>query len=185
MTTNKIIIGFTGLLASGKGTATKYMEERYRAGQYRFSSILRDICRRVHLEQTRDNLIKMSECLRASFGENLLAKSIAKDAENDDNPIVVVDGIRRLADIVYLEKSPYFILVEIFADPEIRYKRLILREENPDDKTKTYEQFLADHERSTEKSILEVIPLAKERINNNGSIKDLHRQIDELIKKYS
>jgi len=28
---SKIIIGFTGLLSSGKGTATKYLEEKYKA----------------------------------------------------------------------------------------------------------------------------------------------------------
>ena len=185
MTTNKIIIGFTGLLASGKGTAAKYLGERYRASTYRFSSILRDICRRAHLAQTRDNFVKMSECLRDTFGEDLLSKAIAKDAETDDNPIVVVDGIRRIADIEHLQKLPNFVLTEISADPKIRFERLVKRGENADDNTKTFAQFLADHERSTEISILDVIPLANERINNDGSIEELHRQLDELINKFT
>jgi hypothetical protein len=62
---------------------------------------------------------------------------------------------------------------------------LIQRGENADDATKTYEQFLADHERSTEKSILEVVPLAKERIDNNGDQEDLHKQLDALVEKYT
>jgi len=185
MTASKAIFGFTGLLASGKGTAAKYLEERYRASQYRFSSVLRDILRRLHLEQTRDHLVKTSECVRATFGDDILARAIAKDAEIDDNLLVVVDGVRRLADITYLKKLPNFILVEISAEPKTRYERLILRGENPDDRGKTYEQFLADHERSTEKSILEVLPLAKEKIDNNGALVEFHKKLDALVKKYA
>jgi hypothetical protein len=61
---------------------------------------------------------------------------------------------------------------------------LITRGENADDNTKTYEQFLTDHQRSTELSILDVIPQAKERIDNNGTIEGLYGQLDELVKKY-
>lgn len=184
MIQKKIIFGFSGLLSSGKGTAAKYLEEKYRASTYRFSTMLRDILNRIYVEQTRDNLIKLSEILRSAFGEDTLAKTIAKDAENDSNPIIVVEGIRRLADISYLQKLPNFILVEIFANPQIRYERLVKRGENADDNTKTYEQFLADHQRSTELSILDVIKEAKEKLNNNGDLESMQQQIDALIKKY-
>lgn len=180
----KIILGFTGLLASGKGTAAKYLEEKYQASTYRFSTILRDILNRIYQEQTRDNLIKLSENLRGIFGENLLAKAIAQDVANNPNPVIIVEGIRRLADITYLQKMPNFILVEIFADPQIRYERLIKRGENIDDNTKTYEQFLADHQRSTELSIVEVIKQTSEKIDNNGNLTELQKQLDSLIKKY-
>ncbi len=180
----KVIIGLTGLLASGKGAASKYLEKKYGASTFRFSSILRDICQRAYLEKTRDNLVKLSECLRATFGEDLLAKAIAKDAESNNNQIVIVDGIRRMADIVHLKSLPNFILVAISADSKIRYERLIKRGENSDDVAKTYEQFLADHELSTEKSILEVIPYAKDHIDNSGSIEKLYEQLDQLVTKY-
>ena len=184
MPTNKKIFGLTGLLASGKGTAAKYFEEKHNAGIYRFSTALRDVCKRVHLEQTRDNLVKMSECLRATFGEDLLSKAMARDTENDMCKIVVVDGVRRMEDVAHLKLLPNFILVAISADPATRYERLIKRGENSDDIAKTYEQFLADHKRSTEVSILDVVPQATEQINNNGSLEELHQQIDALINKY-
>lgn len=180
----KIILGFTGLLSSGKGTAAKYLEEQYHASTYRFSTILRDVLNRIYVEQTRDNLIKLSENLRGLFGEDLLAKAMAQDAANDPAPLIIIEGIRRLADITYLQKMPNFILVEIFAEPQVRYERLIKRGENLDDNTKTYEQFLADHQRTTELSILEVIKQTKEKINNDGDFEHLHEQLDNLIKKY-
>ncbi len=180
----KIVFGFTGQLSCGKGTAAKYLEQKYGARTYRFSTKLRNLLEAIYIEHSRDTMIKMSEAVRSIFGEDILAKAMAKDAANDPNPIVVVEGIRRPADIEFLKELPNFILVEIFAEPETRYQRLIKRGENTDDK-KTYEQFLADHQRSTELSILEVTPQAVERIDNNGSMDDLQKQLDALIKKYA
>lgn len=180
----KPIFGFVGLLASGKGTAVQYLAERYQASTFRYSTILRDLLGRVYLEQSRDNLIKISECIRATFGEDILAKAIAGDAKRAVANLVVVDGIRRLADIEHLLRLPNFVLIEIFADAKVRYARLVERGENVDDTAKTYEQFLKDHERSTEMSILEVIPQAVERVDNNGTLQDLYRQLDNLIVKH-
>lgn len=185
MTSSKIIFGFVGQLASGKGTAAKYLAEKFKANTFRYSTILRDLLDRVYLEQSRDNLIKMSECVRDTFGESTLAKAIAADAKKAESKIVVVEGIRRLADIEYLAKLPNFILVEIFADPKIRYERLVKRRENIDDAAKTYEQFLEDHKRSTEISIQEVLPYAKEKIDNNMTLEGLYCQIDKLVEKYT
>src|SRR3989339_23898 len=182
---NKIILGFTGLLSSGKGRVEKYLETKYQADTFRYSTILRDLLNRIYLEQSRDFLIKMSECIRTTFGENPLAKAIAGDAQAATNNLVVVEGIRRMADIEYLSQLPNFVLIEIFAEPETRYERLIKRGENSDDNTKTYEQFLEDHKRSTELSILDVVKYAIEHINNNGTMENLHAQLDALVKKYA
>ncbi len=184
MKNNKVILGFTGLMAGGKGTVAKYFETKYQAGAYRFSTMLRDMLTRIHLEHSRDNLVKMSECVRGTFGEGTMARAIAKDVAADKNKIIIVEGIRRLADIEYLSKLPNFVLVEIFADATVRHARMNQRGENPDDKTKTFEQFLEDHKRSTEMTIPEVASHATERIDNNGSRENLYRELDALIKKY-
>ena len=75
-------------------------------------------------------------------------------------------------------------MVEIFAEPRTRYERLIKRGENADDNSKTYEQFLEDHKRSTEMSIPEVVARATEHVDNNGSLEELYSQLDALVKKY-
>ena len=184
MKSNKKIFGFVGLIASGKGTAAKYLAKKYQASTHRFSTSLREVLRRLYLEENRDNLITLSECLRKNFGQDLLAKIITQDALKDKKRIIVVEGIRRLDDIKYLSKLPNFILVEIVADSKIRYQRLIERGENTDDNTKTYQEFLADHKKPTEITIAKVIKLAQEKINNNGSEKDTQKQLDKLMKKY-
>jgi dephospho-CoA kinase len=185
MAQHKVILGFTGLMASGKGTAAAYYQQKYGATTYRFSTMLRDLLKRLHLEHSRDNLIKISEAIRHTFGEETMAKTLAGDVAEDPNKIIIVEGIRRMADIAYLSKLTNFVLVEIFADPKTRHYRITQRTENPDDQTKTFEQFMEDHKRSTEISIPEVIEHATEQIDNNGSKEELHQKLDKLLQKYS
>ncbi|MBU0661215.1 AAA family ATPase [Patescibacteria group bacterium] len=184
ITNKKIILGFTGMIACGKGTAAAYMEEKYGASTYRFSTMLRDVMDRFHLPHTRENLVGISEYIRNTHGEDTMAKTMAKDVEQDKTQIIIVEGIRRMADIAYLTQLPNFVLVNIEATPEHRYERIIKRGENSDDNSKTYEAFLADHERPTEITIPEVMTHAKETIHNDGSLKELYAQLDTLIQTH-
>ena len=144
---------------------------------------MRDILKRINVEMSRTNLSAVSLCLRQTFGEDLFAKVIANDAKNANSEIVVVDGVRRLADIAHLSKIEGFHLIAIEADSKIRHERLVKRGENVGESEKTYEQFMADHQTETELTIPEVMAKADLRINNDGSFEDLYRQIDELVAK--
>ncbi len=182
MKDNKIIIGSVGEMASGKGTVTSYLLEKYRATEYRFSDILRDILERVHLDVVRKNLASLSLGLRNHYGQDILAYALAQDIKNDDSQVIVVDGIRREADLKYLKEMEGFVLVYVEADLEKRYERLIGRNEKQDDKMKTFEEFKSDHELETETTIRELKDMADVVIDNNGSVEELQKQIDNLIK---
>lgn len=143
--------------------------------------MLRDIAGRLYLPEDRDHLIRISECIRHEFGENTMAKTMARDIEKSDREIICVDGARRMADFLEL---PDAILVYIEAAPRIRFDRLATRNQNTDDATKTFEQFLIDEERSTEKSIDELATHAHETVTNNGTPEELHAALDALVKKY-
>jgi len=181
--TSRIIIGLTGQIASGKGTVVEYLIKKYQAASYRFSTPLRDVLDRLHLEITRENMQNISKALRGEFGEDLLAEVIAGDVGNETNNLIVIDGIRRLSDIKYLKDLPEFKLVKVATDPKIRYERLISRTENKDDSKKTYEQFLADEQQETELTIPEVMAQAQFTLTNNSALEDLQQQIDNLIKE--
>jgi dephospho-CoA kinase len=181
----KIIFGLVGTLASGKGAVKKRLVEKYKAEDCRFSTVLRDVLKRIDVPTTRENLQNISTSLRQLFGEDLLAKAIAKDASTLNADIVVIDGIRRMSDIGHLLSLSNFILVAIDANPEIRYKRLVERNENAGDDKKTYEEFQADQNVEADKMIPEVIKVAKEKINNDGSLEELYKQIDGIVLKYS
>ena len=179
----KIILGFVGDLASGKGTICKYLNEKYSANTYRFSTMLRDVLNRMYVPQSRENLQKISTILRQNFGEDVMSKVIAEDVKNDQNNIVMAEGIRRPSDITYLKENPGFHLIYITADPKIRWERLIKRAENPGDTEKTFEQFLEDEKAEADCLIKDLGKTAKFIINNNGTFEELYQQMEEIIKK--
>ena len=179
---SKKIFVFTGLLASGKGAAAKYLAEKYNASDFRFSSILRDLLKRLYLEDSLSNMQTLSAILRSNFSQDLLSKVIAQDADAANNAIVVIDGARRLTDIEHLQKLPGFTLVAIEVDEKIRYQRLVARNENPGDADKTFEQFLQDEKAEPEAEIPFLMERASIKLDNNGTLEDLYKQLDNLVK---
>ena len=63
----KVILGFVGPIASGKGTACQYLRDQHRAPTYRFSSPLRDVLDRLYLPQSRQNMQDLSLALRHGY----------------------------------------------------------------------------------------------------------------------
>jgi dephospho-CoA kinase len=181
----KIIIGLVGEMACGKGFVSHYLEEKYHAAVFKFSSFLREILSILDMDVSRENLATISLVLRERFGEEIIGRGLAKKAKNDNNSIIVLDGIRRMEDIKPLKKLEDFILVEIVSDPMVRYKRFIERNENVGDAEKSYDKFVYDQKSiETEIYIPEIMKKAKETLTNDGNAENLYNQIDNLIKKY-
>ncbi|MFA6525042.1 MAG: AAA family ATPase [Patescibacteria group bacterium] len=178
---NKKVLGFTGLIASGKGTACKYLSEKYGAESFRFSTILRDVADRVYLPQTRENLQNISQVLRENFSQDILSKAIAEDVKKADCEIIVIDGVRRWTDIEHLKAIPGFKLVSLQVDAKTRYERLINRNENPGDSEKNWEEFQKDSDAEAEVHIQDMIEKADVIIDNNGTIEDFYKQLDKLV----
>lgn len=179
----KLIIALTGQIASGKDVTKKYLEENYGAKSIKFSQILRDVLNRLNLPIERKNMQNLSTVLRQNFGEDLLAKIIAEDAKKIDSKIVILDGVRRPADILHAKNLEGFVLVKIEATPEIRYERAKIRNENAGDDKKTFEEFLADHQTEADKEVPAIMSQATLTLDNNGSFEDLYKQIDLLVLK--
>jgi dephospho-CoA kinase len=180
----KIIIGLVSLMSAGKGTIACYLQKEYGASTFRFSTIIRAVLDILYLPHTRQNMSLLSTILRKNFSEDLFARVITENVKNDQNNIIVVEGIRRMADIKYLTGLDNFILTKVVVDAKKRYERLTKRTENPGDAKKTYKDFLADHKLETELQIPQVMETAAETINNNGNLEDLYKQVDLLIAKY-
>ncbi|MCK5416511.1 AAA family ATPase [Candidatus Parcubacteria bacterium] len=179
---NKIIIGLTGKMASGKGEIASYLQTHHNATTYQFSTILRDILDRLHKDISRSSMQNLSTTLRQNFGENILASVIAEDVKKNENNIIVVDGIRRMADVKYLTDIEGFKLTAVMANDKIRFERLVARNQNTGDDKKTFEKFLEDEKKEADREIPIVIKKANTKITNNDSLKKLHKQIEDLIK---
>ncbi|MFH1412669.1 MAG: AAA family ATPase [bacterium] len=177
---NQIIIGLVGQLATGKGTTAKYLKEKYNASVYGFSRPLRDILNRLYLPIERINLDDLSTILRQRFGQDILSHAITEDIKQDNNLIIVLDGIRRWTDIALARELPGFKLVKIITDEKLRYERLLKRGQNNDDVSKSFEKFQEDNISESNIQIPQVMEQADIEINNNGSIEELYKQIEKL-----
>ena len=99
------------------------------------------------------------------------------------NNLIVVDGIRRLADIAYLKEMPGFTLVKVSTAPETRYNRLVKRAENTDDQKKTFAEFTTDQKGEADAMTTVVMEKANYEINNDGNLNELYKHIDDLLEK--
>ncbi len=180
---SKIIIGLVGPIASGKDVSKKFIEDNYGANSHRFSTMLRDILQRLYLDINRENMQNLSFDIRQRFGEDIMAKVIATDLKNDQHEIVIIDGVRRMADISKLKNFPNFYLISIDAKPKIRYNRLVKRQENIDDNNKTFSQFISDSQAESEKEIPIVMAKAQYKIDNNSSLEALYKQLKDIMKE--
>lgn len=179
----KLILGIAGEMGSGKGTIAKHIVEEHKGSSHRFSTILRDILNRAYLEQSRDNMQTLSTILRKNFGEDLLAKSIYHDTKNDESDVVVVDGVRRMADILYLGEVPHFKLIYVDTDIKNRYERIVKRGENADDAKKSFSEFEQANQDESESQIRDLKNYANYVVDNNGTYVDLYKQIENIIKE--
>jgi dephospho-CoA kinase len=181
--TEKVIIGIAGEIASGKDTVSRYYEKKYGASMYRFSDVLRDILKRLHLEENRKNLAAASLMLRETFGEDIFARSVAEEIENDRNTLIVIDGVRRSSDVKSIQGRLGFTLLYINADPKQRHERMRARNQNADDTTKTFEEFLRDSELESETEIRRLGEDADFTIDNNGTLDELYAHADVFLEK--
>jgi dephospho-CoA kinase len=157
------------------------MHQRYGAEIFKFSTYLSRSLGIMSLEHSRDNLIKMSEALRTTFGEDALSHAIAHAAAKSQAPIAVIDGIRRIQDLAELETMPNFKLLAVETDQKIRYDRITNRGEKTDEQSMSMEQFLAHEQRSTEVTVPETMLRATYRLSNNGTPEELVERVDTLM----
>ncbi|MEK6983758.1 MAG: AAA family ATPase [Nanoarchaeota archaeon] len=184
-----MIIGLTGKNASGKGEVANYLKTKDFI-YYSLSDVIREEATKRDLEHSRDNLIKLGNELRKKFGPSYLAQQINSklrlELKNNKDQNFVVDSVRSPFEAKELMKNKGFILVGTEAPIELRFKRL--RERNRLGDAKSLEEFKEQEERENLKSdtnqqLDKTFSLARKLINNDGSLEELHRKIDGLIKE--
>ena len=180
----KLIIGIVGENAAGKTTATEYLKNKFNAVTFRFSDMLSDILKRMHLETSRANLQLLSTILRQNFSEDIMSKVIAQDAKNSTADIIITEGVRRPSDVPYLKELSNFILIYVKVDEQIRFSRLATRGEKPDDATKTWEQFQTEGHQESEQQILTIAQTADFTVDNNGTLENTYAQLEKIVSQY-
>lgn len=178
-----MIIGLTGANASGKGEAANYLKSKG-FKYYSLSDILREKASSRGIEPSRENLIKLGNGLREGLGPSALADLTIKKIKGKNN--YVIDSIRNPFEIKALRKLNKFTLIGIDAPVEIRFKRAIARNRPGD--PKTLEEFIEKERKeniasSINQQLDNCLKEADIAIINNSSLENLHKRIDDAIKK--
>lgn len=179
----KIIIGLTGKIGSGKDTVAKHLIGKYGGQSYSYSDALNEVLNIYNLPITRENQQKLSTVLRQNFSEDVLAKAMEKKVINSIGPIVAITNVRREADIADIKKLPNFYLIYVETDQQIRFNRYVLRNQSIGDTEMTFEEFQLKDKAESEGQIEGLKEKANFVINNNGTLEDFYKQIDSIFEK--
>jgi dephospho-CoA kinase len=178
----RIIIGLVGEKLAGKDTVANYLVEKHGAFHVRFTHILDEILNSLNLPISRQNEIDLGLGLRKIFDERVLGTAVIKRIQSSQINMVVVNGIRmdEMEEIKKLGAT----IVYVTASPKIRYDRYMQRHEKTDDGVLPYEQFMEQDKTPTEVGIPALGAKADFKIENEGSLEELYRKVDDIINKF-
>ena len=181
-----MIIGITGTDGSGKGTVVDYLVKEKGFVHYSSRKLLLIEIEKAGIEASRNELRLMGNKMRALHGDDFIAKRAYELIAEAGVKNAVIESIRATAEAEYI-KEHAGILLAIDADERVRYERVQLRR-SVSDKV-SFEQFVA-HE-TLEKNDpyphgmqkTKVMEMSDYTIFNDGSLDELHSQIENFLIK--
>lgn len=174
-----MIIGVIGTIGSGKGVVCRYLKKKYGLRVVSMGNLLRALAKKDKLKISRENLQKTQDKYHKKYGLdyiiNLAIKKIKKFRH------AAIDGIRTPTQTKVAKKAgAKLILVD--AKPEIRFKRMKKRKRKGF--SKTLREFKEDEKNEWKHfNFKKTFKYADFKLNNDGTEKQLFRQVDKIMKK--
>lgn len=122
----KIIIGLTGSMGCGKGEIVKILEKEGFL-YITLSMMVREEARNRGVEEEREKLMEVGNCLRSEEGAGVLGRRALKKISDSDCGMWVVDGIRNPAEIEELRDGEGVHIVGVYTGKELLVERIIGR----------------------------------------------------------
>jgi dephospho-CoA kinase len=182
-----LVIGLVGEKGSGKQTFVNFFKElapNLNIRQVRFSDILAQTLVLWDIPLTRPNLQNLAIVMNEKFGAEALANAAKFSIEGDSANIIILDGIRRAAELKLVKEMENSLVIYITASQDLRYQRLKLRSEKVGEIGLTFEQFLKEEESKAESEIPKLSDKADEKIENNSTKDEFKKKIEMIYSKY-
>lgn len=184
-----MVIGITGSLGGGKGTVVEYLIEKYNFAHYSSSGHLVALLEQRGEVVDRDAMNRIANELRAGDAAGVPMETYKQYVADGAPENVIFESLHSVPEAMFI-KSKGGHIIAVTADSDIRYERVVQRGSVKDNVTK--EEFVAQQEREehgdedqNKSNIFSVIKMADFTIHNNGTLEELHAQVDEVLKKIS
>ncbi len=175
--------GLTGRNASGKTTVVEWLRRRgYKTTSC--SDSIREWLRNEGKEITRENLIQGGRTLREQGGPAILAEMLRDSNKEVAN--LVIDSIRTPAEVEALRERSDFVLIEVRASREVRWKRL--QERGRDGDPTTFEEFVQQEDSElvakdeSGQALKATAAMTDIVINNEGASQELEVALEALLR---
>ncbi len=183
----KHVIAFVGEMSCGKDTAIKILESyahKAPIGRASSSHFLKKTLDDWGVQKNRENLQLLPQLMNQGFGPETFNEALRLLIEQQTEDIVIFDSIRFPETLKYLQKHFKLTVAYVEVNAETRYKRMIGRGEKHGENETTYEQFLEQHKGPTESAIPSLKQHATVTIDNNGTLEDLEKQVEQFYQQH-
>ena len=189
------IVAIVGLPGAGKTEAGKvFIEHGFE--NVRFGQVVLDEVIKRGLDVNEKNERMVREELRAQHGMDVMAKFLIPTFERlIKTKNIIADGLYSWEEYKLLKEryKEDIIILAIYANPEVRYKRLAAPERKYDpakDKKAIYRSYTPEEAKSRDYAQIEnlhqagPIAMANFTITNEGNVEELRREVEEFIKTH-
>lgn len=179
------IIAFVGMMGSGKGSCTDYLNRQYNWPVIHFGNMVYEEVQRRGLDNVKDEKF-VREDMRAKEGPDVLAKHAARKAQeyiDGGQPTVVLDGLYSWSEYKYLSQTfgDRLIVIAVVAPKKLRYQRILDRKDSH--RKYTLDQIIARDVAELE-NLEKGAPIAYADyfILNNSTLDAVLNQLDAIVK---
>lgn len=174
------IIAFVGMPAAGKSVASDVVKEE-NIDVVNMGDVIRDEVKARGLDPTDTNTGGVANDLRDKEGMDAVAKRCVPKIEALGKELVVVDGVRGIAEVIFFKEhfGQDFTLVFIDAPLEMRFERVTNRGRS-DDMT-DIEALKVRDEREFGWGLAEAIKVADITVENTGTIETFRENIKGIL----
>lgn len=183
-----MIIGITGTDGAGKNTVVNYLVHHKGFVHYSSRQFIVEHIKSSGLELTRNQMRLTANELRAEHGNDFVVRQAYERAVQNGETDVVIESVRATAEATFL-KDQGGVLLAVDADQKLRYERVQARRSASDqvsfEEFQRHEALEMDDPDPHGMQKARVIEMADYTVLNNGTLEELHEQVDVFLKKFS
>lgn len=181
-----MIIGITGTDGAGKGVVVDYLVKEKGYTHYSARALITEEIEKRGLPIDREHTRLVGNDMRREFGNDVIVRISFEKAKQEGIEKAIIESIRALAEVQYL-KEQGGVLLAVDADQHLRYERIVGRGSETDNIS--FEEFQKQEAiemndpdpNGMQKQ--KVMAMANHTVLNEGTLEELHAQIDEVLQK--